>query len=102
MRRRTLALGLILAARTLLAQEAVSRDSILAGQSPAFAITPPVSGNAWIDLRQNAKPGAVQSVPDWVEAVTFMPLYAESIAAASSVFCGRLVRTGARARGFFF
>ena len=86
MRRRTLALGLILAARTLLAQEAVSRDSILAGQSPAFAITPPVSGNAWIDLRQNAKPGAVQSVPDWVEAVTFMPPDAQTNAAAPSVF----------------
>src|SRR5205823_5795367 len=53
MRWRTLALGLILAARTLLAQEAVSRDSILAGQSPAFAITPPVSGNAGIDLESS-------------------------------------------------
>ena len=73
MRQRTLALGLILVARILLAQEAINRDSIVAGKSSAFAITAPVSGNAWIDLRQNAKPGAVQSVPDWVEAVTFIP-----------------------------
>src|SRR5207248_956909 len=53
MRRRTLALGLILAARTLFAQEAVSRDSIVAGQSPAFAITAPVTGNTWIDLESS-------------------------------------------------
>src|SRR5213082_574880 len=85
MRQRILTLGLILAARTLLAQEAVNRDSIGAGQTPAFAITAPVSGNTWIDLRQNAKPGAVQSVPDWVEAVTFIPADAQTNAAATSV-----------------
>src|SRR5204862_7489209 len=102
MRRRTLALGLILAARTLLAQEAVSRDSILAGQSPAFAITPPVSGNAWIDLRQNAKPGAVQSVPDWVEAVTFIPPDAQTYAASPGVFRIRLARPGGHTSVLFF
>ncbi|PYK78114.1 MAG: hypothetical protein DME37_10690, partial [Verrucomicrobia bacterium] len=102
MRRRTLALGLILAARTLLAQEAVNRDSILAGQSPAFAITPPVSGNAWIDLRQNAKPGAVQSVPDWVEAVTFIPPDAQTNAAAPGVFRIRLARPSGHASVLFF
>src|SRR2546430_15394160 len=74
MRQRFLTLGLILVARPLFAQEAVNRDSIGAGQTPAFAITAPVSGNAWIDLRQNAKPGAVQNAPDWVEAVTFIPM----------------------------
>src|SRR4030095_9561016 len=102
MRRRTLALGLILAARTLLAQEAVSRDSIVAGQSPAFAITTPVSGNAWIDLRQNAKPGAVQSVSNWVEAVTFMPADAQTNAAVPSVFRIRLTRPSGRASVLFF
>ena len=102
MRQRTLTLGLILAARTLLAQEAVNRDSILAGQSPAFAITPPVSGNAWIDLRQNAKPGAVQSVPDWVEAVTFVSSNTQADAAAPSVFRIRLARPGGRASVLFF
>src|SRR4029453_12204132 len=102
MRRRTLALGLILAARTLLAQEAVSRDSIVAGQSPAFAITAPLSGNAWIDLRQNAKPGAVQSVPDWVEAVTFIRPDAQTNAAGPSVFRIRLIRPSGRASVLFF
>src|SRR6266480_7853427 len=101
MRRRTLALGLILAARTLLAQEAVSRDSI-AGNYPDFAITAPVSGRAWIDLRQNAKSGAVQSVPDWVEAVTFIPADAQTNAAAPSVFRLRLARPGGRASVLFF
>jgi hypothetical protein len=102
MRQRTLALGLILAARTLLAQEAINRDSIIVGIPPALAITAPVSGNAWIDLRQNAKPGAVQSVPDWVEAVTFIPADAQTNAAALSVFRIRLARPGGRASVLFF
>jgi hypothetical protein len=102
MRQRTLALGLILVARILLAQEAINRDSIVAGKSSAFAITAPVSGNAWIDLRQNAKPGAVQSVPDWVEAVTFIPADAQTNAAATSVFRIRLARPGGRASVLFF
>jgi hypothetical protein len=100
MRRRTLALGLILAARTLLAQEAVSRDSIVGGP-PAFAITTPVSGNAWIDLRQNAKPGAVQSVPNWVEAVTFISPDAQTNA-APSLFRIRLAKPSGRASVLFF
>jgi hypothetical protein len=102
MRQRTLALGLILVARILLAQEAINRDAIVAGKSSAFAITAPVSGNAWIDLRQNAKPGAVQSVPDWVEAVTFIPADAQTNAAATSVFRIRLARPGGRASVLFF
>ena len=102
MRQRTLTLGLILAARTLLAQEAVNRDSIVAGQTPAFANTAPVSGNAWIDLRQNAKPGAVQSVPDWVEAVTFIPAGTQTEAAAPSVFRIRLARPGGHSSVLFF
>src|SRR5436305_11904951 len=102
MRQRILTLGLILAARTLVAQEAVSRDSIGAGQTPAFIITAPVSGNAWIDLRQNAKPGAVQSAPDWVEAVTFIPAGTQADAALPSVFRIRLARPGGRASVLFF
>src|SRR5438128_11747751 len=102
MRQRILTLGLILAARTLLAQEAVNRDSVVAGQTSAFAITAPVSGNAWIDLRQNAKPGAVQSVPDWVEAVTFIPADTQLDAAAASVFRIRLAKPGGRASVLFF
>jgi len=102
MRRQTLTLGLILAARTILAQEAVNRASIVAGQTSIFAITAPVSGNAWIDLRQNAKPGAVQSVPDWVEAVTFIPADTQTNAAAPSVFRIRLARPGGHASVLFF
>ena len=102
MRQQILTLGLIVVVRSLLAQEAVSRDSIVAGQTSAFAITAPVSGNAWIDLRQNAKPGAVQSVPDWVEAVTFIPANTQVDAAAPSVFRIRLARPGAHASVLFF
>src|SRR6266481_3798033 len=102
MRQRILTLGLILVARTLFAQEAVNRDSIGAGQTPAFAITAPVSGNAWIDLRQNAKPGAVQNAPDWVEAVTFIPAGTQADAAVPSVFRIRLARRGGRATVLFF
>src|SRR6266576_2973540 len=102
MRQRILTLGLILVARTLFAQEAVNRDSIGAGQTPAFAITAPVSGNGWIDLRQNAKPGAVQNAPDWVEAVTFIPAGTQADAAVPSVFRIRLARPGGRATVLFF
>src|SRR5438067_13360732 len=102
MRQRTLTLGLILAARTLLAQEAVNRDSILAGQSAAFAITPPVSGNAWIDLLQNAKPNAVQSVPKWHHAVTFINPDAQTKDAAPGVLRIQLARTRGADSGLFF
>src|ERR1700730_3810084 len=102
MLRRILTLGLIVAVRSLLAQEAVNRDSIVAGQTSAFAVTAPVSGNAWIDLRQNAKPGAVQSVPDWVEAVTFIPANTQADGAAPSVFRIRLARPGGHASVLFF
>jgi hypothetical protein len=102
MRQRTLALGLILATRTLLAQEAVNRDSTVAGQTPTFAIRAPVSGNAWIDLRQNANPGAVQSVPDWVEAVTFIPSNTQADTAAPSVFRIRLAKPGGHSSVLFF
>jgi len=47
-----LTLGLVLVARIVVAQEAVYRASIGAGQNPALAITAPVSGNGWIDLRK--------------------------------------------------
>src|SRR5437763_14462298 len=102
MRQRILMLGLVLVARIVVAQEAVYRASIGAGQTPAFVITAPVSGNAWSDLRQNAKPGAVQSAPDWVEAVTFIPAGTPADAALPSVFRIRLARPGGRASVLFF
>jgi hypothetical protein len=101
MRQRILTLGLILVARTLVAQEALTLDSTVPGHT-GNSITAPVSGNAWIDLRQNAKPGAVQRAPDWVEAVTFIPAGTQADAAASSVFRIRLARPGGRASVLFF
>ena len=101
MRQRILTLGLILVARTLFAQEALTLDSTVPGHA-GNSITAPVSGSAWIDLRQNAKPGAVQSVPDWVEAVTFIPANPETNATSPSVFRIRLARPGGRASVLFF
>ena len=90
MRQQILTLGLLLGTRALFAQEAVNGTSVN-GQTPAEAIVAPVSGNAWIDLRQNVKPGAVQSVPNWVEAVTFTPADTQTDPAArvSSEFAWR-------------
>ena len=102
MRQRILTLGLVLATRTLLAQEAVNGVSVGKGQTPADAIVAPVSGNAWIDLRQSAKPGAVQSVPNWVEAVTFTPADTQTDPAAMSVFRIRLARPSGRSAILFF
>ena len=65
MRQQILTLGLIVPAGMLLAQEAVNHDSTVKSETSAFAA--PASGNAWIDLRQNAKPGAVQTAPDWLK-----------------------------------
>ncbi len=59
MRRRFLFLGLIGAAPLLGAPSAT-------GPSPA------PGASALLDLRQNAKAGAVQSAPAWVEAITLM------------------------------
>jgi hypothetical protein len=101
MRQRTLTLGLILATRTLLAQEAVHGASVN-GQTPADAIVAPVSGNAWIDLRQNSKPGSVQHVSNWVEAVTFAPADTQTDPAAHSVFRIRLARPSGHSAILFF
>jgi hypothetical protein len=57
--RRFLLLGLIGGAPLLAAPNA-------SGPSPAAA------ASAWLDLRQNAKDGAVQSAPAWVEAITLI------------------------------
>ena len=59
MRRRFLLLGMIGTAPLLGAPNA-------SGPSPAAV------ASAWLDLRQNARPGAVQNAPAWVEAVTLM------------------------------
>src|ERR1700758_4093526 len=102
MRQRILTLGLMVSARILLAQEAVTLDSSAAGQSPAVDIGAPVSGNAWVDLRQSAKPGAVQNVPAWVEAVTFTPADTQTDPAALSVFRIRLAKPDRHSTILFF
>jgi len=101
MRQRILMLGLILATRTLLAQEAINGASVN-GQTPADAILAPLSGNGWIDLRQNSKAGAVQNVPNWVEAVTFIPADTQTDPAAHSVFRIRLARPSGHSALLFF
>jgi hypothetical protein len=101
MRQRILTLGLILATRSLLAQEALTSASV-GGKGPADNIVAPASGNAWIDLRQNAKPGAVQHVPDWVEAVTFTPADTPANPEALSVFRIRLARPSGHSPILFF
>src|SRR5207302_10643917 len=57
---------------------------------------------AWIRLPQDGKPRPVQSVPDWVEAVTFRPPDAQTNAAAPGVFRIRLARPGGHASVLFF
>jgi hypothetical protein len=98
---RTLTLGVILAARALLAQEALNEVSVN-GRGHTDSIVAPVDGNAWIDLRQNAKPGAVQNVPAWVEAVTFTPADTQTDPAALSVFRIRLARPSGHSAILFF
>src|SRR5438270_12535106 len=92
MRQPILTLGLILATQPLLAQEALTLDSPPTGHPGAVDIATPTTGNAWIDLRQNAKPGAVQNVPKWVQAVTFIPADTQANPAAQSVLRIRLAR----------
>jgi hypothetical protein len=101
MRQLILTLGLILATRALLAQEAVNEVTVN-GRSSAHHIVAPISGNAWIDLRQNAKPGAVQNVPAWVEAVTFSPADKQAEPAPPSVFRIRLARPSGHSAILFF
>jgi hypothetical protein len=59
MRRRFLLLGLIGAAP-------------LFGAPNASGPSPGAVASAWLDLRQNAKAGAIQTAPAWVEAITLL------------------------------
>ena len=102
MRQPILTLGLILATQPLLAQEALTLDSPATGHPGAVDIATPTTGNAWIDLRQNAKPGVVQNVPKWVEAVTFIPADTQTNPAALSVFRIRLARPDRHSTILFF
>src|SRR2546423_10252168 len=59
MRRRFFLLGLIGAGPLL-------------GAPNASGPSPTAVASAWLDLRQNAKAGAVQTAPAWVEAITLV------------------------------
>jgi hypothetical protein len=63
MRRNFWPLCLLTVTGLLFAQEGTHRDSSLAATVPL---------RAWIDLRQNAKAGAVQTAPAWVESITLI------------------------------
>ncbi len=60
MRRKLLFLGLIGAAP-------------LFGAPQSMAPSPAAATSAWLDLRQNAKDGAVQTAPPWIESITLLP-----------------------------
>jgi hypothetical protein len=60
MRRKFLLLGLIGGAPLL-------------GATQSMAPSPAAATSAWLDLRQNAKTGAVQTAPPWVEAISLIP-----------------------------
>lgn len=70
MRRQMLAVILLAATHSLSAQQAVNEKSPTAANEKSPTAN---STSAWLDLRQNAKAGAVQAAPDWVESVAFFP-----------------------------
>ncbi len=77
-----LGFALLCAGGTVRAQEAIGQG--LAGRPNA---TPLIAPSAWIDLRQTAATHSTpQSTPNWVEAVTLVPLAAKGDAPARTVF----------------
>jgi len=96
MRPRLLVFVLILTAHISFAQEAFDRSSM--ASAPNLPSTP---GGAWLDLRQTAKPGSVQTVPDWVESVSLVASDSKSNS-ASSVFRIRLNKPGDAQSVLFF
>jgi hypothetical protein len=68
----------------------------------ASAPNPPSTpGSAWLDLRQTAKPGSIQAVPDWVESVSLVAADPKSNT-ASSIFRIRLNKPGDAQSVLFF
>src|SRR5438309_8996222 len=82
--------------RIALAQEAFDRSPTASAPNP-----PSPAGSAWLDLRQTAKPGSVQTVPDWVESVSLVASDSKSNS-ASSVFRIRLNKPGDAQSVLFF
>src|SRR5437763_11061078 len=96
MRRRFLLFILIGATRIGIAQEAVDRSATTSAPNP-----PSMAGSAWLDLRQTAKPGSIQAVPNWVESVSLVPAEPKSDT-ASTVFRIRLNKPGDAQSVLFF
>lgn len=97
MRQHIFALGFITAAGIAFAQEAIETDHAGPPVNPAAT-----AGSAWLDLRQNAKPGSVQVAPGWVESVTFIPAPEKAAAESRSVFRIRLNKPAGVSRVLFF
>ena len=96
MRRRFLLFILIGATRIGFAQEAFDRSPTTSAPNP-----PSMAGSAWLDLRQTAKPGSIQAVPNWVESVSLVPAEPKSDT-ASTVFRIRLNKPGDAQSVLFF
>src|SRR5437588_6666218 len=88
MRHRVLVFVLAGTTRIAFAQEAFDRSPTASAPNP-----PSAAGSAWLDLRQTAKPGSIQAVPNWVESVSFVAADPKSDT-ASSVFRVRLNKPG--------
>ena len=96
MRYRVLVFILVGATRIAFAQEAFDRSSTASAPNPSS-----MAGNAWLDLRQTAKTGSIQAVPNWVESVSLVPAGSKSDT-ASTVFRIRLNTPGVAQSVLFF
>src|SRR5438270_8704176 len=96
MRYRVLVFILVGATRIAFAQEAFDRSSTASAPNPSS-----MAGNAWLDLRQTAKTGSIQAVPNWVESVSLVPAGSKSDT-ASTVFRIRLNKPGVAQSVLFF
>ena len=96
MRHRVLVFVLAGTTRIAFAQEAFDRSPTASAPNP-----PSAAGSAWLDLRQTAKPGSIQAVPNWVESVSFVAADPKSDT-ASSVFRVRLNKPGDAQSVLFF
>src|SRR5437588_6491240 len=96
MRHRVLVFILVGTTRIALAQEAFDRSPTASAPNP-----PSPAGSAWLDLRQTAKPGSIQAVPNWVESVSSVPTKSKSDT-AFTVFRIRLNKPGDAQSVLFF
>ncbi len=96
MRHRVLVFVLVGTTRLAFAQEAFDRSSMASAPNP-----PSMAGSAWLDLRQTAKSGSIQAVPNWVESVSLVAADQKSDA-ASTVFRIRLNKPGDAQSVLFF